>query len=59
MGVFQTVFDVAQTISINKKGVVAQTTSRDQTIRAVNIERKTGIINGKIFIFYPKNTHQI
>lgn len=36
MSVFQTVFDLASTISINKRGVVAQTTSRNQTTRAVS-----------------------
>lgn len=36
MSIFQTVFDLAQTISINKRGVVAQTITRDQTMRAVS-----------------------
>lgn len=33
---FQWVFDNAVDVQINKRGVVAQTTSRDQTIRAVS-----------------------
>lgn len=33
---FQYVFDYAETVSINKKGVISQTISRDQTVRAVS-----------------------
>jgi len=33
---FQTVIDYAETISINKKGVVSQTISRDQTVRSTS-----------------------
>ena len=33
---FQWVFDNAESISIDRKAVVAQTTSRDQTIRSVS-----------------------
>lgn len=33
---FQTVIDYAETISINKRGVVSQTTSRDQTVRSTS-----------------------
>jgi hypothetical protein len=33
---FQYIFDKAQTISINKKAVVAQTITRDQTVRTVS-----------------------
>ena len=33
---FQTVIDYAESISINKRGVVSQTTSRDQTVRSTS-----------------------
>lgn len=33
---FQTVFDKAETISINRRAVVAQTVTRDQTVRTVS-----------------------
>lgn len=33
---FQYVFDNAESISINKRGVVSQTTSRDQTVRTIS-----------------------
>jgi hypothetical protein len=33
---FQKVIDYAETISINKRGVVSQTTSRDQTVRSTS-----------------------
>lgn len=33
---FQIVIDYAESISINKKGVVSQTTSRDQTVRSTS-----------------------